>query len=1794
MTQMHLHNDKFAFQARGWARVGGVLLALLLLTAVWPGALAEGEKDLNAMLQDVPELYSQWQQKLTEPWALKTGTAYTLRLTFAEGSGRSFTRTDSEMVYRLPENLSPVSDGEAHVFSVWAGSALARAAYRVDEAARAVYVRWDETGMNYGRLLTASNRQFTMDIPVVYLGGGSVDFGQGRVVEAVPATAQEMRLGGGHTSENGFVSEGEYNGRTVRDFIPREVRISVFGESPKGAEVREELGVPGARIAPESFYAERVTHDASGQEVRETLSLAGCGIKPLYVEDDFFLFSLPAMGDQEELVIHYYAVMDGGASEGWDYASPAAYGASAFLLRDAWGKSSTLLRDRLQNAYAYARFDAEEGADSPVFTVRKIDENGLPLGGAAYRLEEKLPDGSLRLVEQNEKRSDGVSFVYENLSAGDYLLTETAAPDGYVLAAPQEFTVTDGRSVRWRGTPEAFRYAMYTLTGIKPEGEVLWITHKDVSMLEEPGVVAPTVLRVKTRDVNDSDPAQDTAAWTDYADYDLGDAVPFRLEAKLASNVSSFRQYRVTFADTMEAGLTNLGDYSVTVVRGGEEIPVDGADYQVLSEDGHSFRLRVEWGDGEALLPHDLNGALVRVYFSARLNEDLAVGEQGNANAARAEYTAHAGQETEQAASTGEAKAVVFSYQLRFTKEDQDGNPLPGAVFTLEKVIAARQEGEEDTLAEVPADAASGGAEFVFTGLDDGEYILTETLAPEGCFPAEPARLTVSAEHETDAHKDGASPLRSLRAEAEGVNLAVTGADQQRGVIAAAFLNERKLAAIARVGDWNDSDGAGLTWQDTADHDIGDSVPFRVTARLPSNISSYYRYRFVFTDTLAPGFTASGDCAVTVGGEPFPGFTVQETENGFEAVLVWDGGGEPLPEALAGKEIALTFSAVLNDKAALGEAGNLHAVTLRYPAGPGDDAETESPASRNLVYTYGLVVNKTDETGALLPGASFRLEKLLADGTRAQVALNAARSTPSSFAFVGLDDGDYVLTETHTPTGYTALDPVFFTVNAVHASVWDGSGETQADALAELSAAAPEGGLSLAGSKENGLLTGALANAAAPTLGYKVADRNDSLISRGTVLWVDSADYDVGDAVPLRIRATLVSGMSRFTEYRLTFTNVLESGLSNNRDYQVYVNGAPVDGFTLEDSDRGFDLTLAFGDGEAFLPEELNGAEVLIQYTATLTSDARAGAQGNLSTVRLRYGFGGHEHLTGERSVLVFTYQLLVTCTNVQGQQLPGAEYTLHKRLEDGSLVTVAPDASSTDTQAVFFGLDDGDYILTQTQAPEGYLSAGMLPFSIQADHTSLWNGGRSTRGSVLTSLSGGDSAGNAEITASRGSGAVAVNILNTLSPFFEKKVDDLNDSTNAEDAVEWGDSADCDIGDSVRFLLRAKLPANFSSFQRFRLTFTDTMEEGFTNGRDYRVTVNGLETDAFTVKRETDRGFEITLSWEGAQIRESLNGAEVQVLYTACLNEKAWVGGEGNVNSAVMRYTSSLDGKTEAETEKQRAIVFTYRFTVTKADESGRPLRGAAFKLEKVLANGDKKQIPLNEGTSTDTAFSFRGLDDGRYILTETKSPAGYLLAPPVEFTITADHDTEWDNNLYVRAMLLNEVTAETDSIDVTIRADSETMNLRTTIIDERSSEPIDGRNIVYRSRFSFTKQWLGGVEDSIDFTLYRPNGTVRHKGFNKTQVSDTEFLYEAWFANESDYYVVEEPVKGYKTRYENVGAHARETDRCYNGGTIINYRVPKTGDEAQIGLWIGLAAASLGGLAGLCLIVRRRRARK
>lgn len=257
--------------------------------------------------------------------------------------------------------------------------------------------------------------------------------------------------------------------------------------------------------------------------------------------------------------------------------------------------------------------------------------------------------------------------------------------------------------------------------------------------------------------------------------------------------------------------------------------------------------------------------------------------------------------------------------------------------------------------------------------------------------------------------------------------------------------------------------------------------------------------------------------------------------------------------------------------------------------------------------------------------------------------------------------------------------------------------------------------------------------------------------------------------------------------------------------------------------------------------------------------------------------------------------------------------------------------------------------------------------------------------------------------------------------PEVQKKVKDINDSTDTT-KTDWQDSADYDIGDSIPFQLKATLADNVSSYTTYKVVFHDTLSKGLTYNNDAKVYIDGTETNGFTVTAtvNADGTTTLTVSCDDVKALGAGNSSVITVEYTAKLNENAVLGSAGNPNEVYLEYSNnpnkSENGNNETgETPKDVVIVFTYKTIINKVDSENAPLTGAAFKLEKLIKGKDGaagtwttvKEFTVDETT---TSFTFSGLDDGQYKLTETKTPAGYNTIDPIYFVIEATHDATAD----------------------------------------------------------------------------------------------------------------------------------------------------------------------------------------
>lgn len=265
-----------------------------------------------------------------------------------------------------------------------------------------------------------------------------------------------------------------------------------------------------------------------------------------------------------------------------------------------------------------------------------------------------------------------------------------------------------------------------------------------------------------------------------------------------------------------------------------------------------------------------------------------------------------------------------------------------------------------------------------------------------------------------------------------------------------------------KLKDKNDTTGETSEWQDSADYDIGDEIPFKLEGTVASKYADYKHYYFAFHDKEEKGLSFNESSVkayigkdeipknyytiVTPGSEQTDKCTFEIIFNDLKEIEIIKG----VKAVQAGTKIRVEYTSTLNDKAVLGNQGNVNSAKLEFSNNPNSDQTGkpdntgETPWDNVIVFTYQVVVNKYANSVSednRLTGAEFTLEKKIkgkngAEDTWTPIS-HVETGKTSVFTFKGLDDGDYRLTETVTPSEFNTISPIEFTVNAEHTINWN-------------------------------------------------------------------------------------------------------------------------------------------------------------------------------------------------------------------------------------------------------------------------------------------------------------------------------------------------------------------------------------------------------------------------------------------------------------------------------------------------------------------------------------------------------------------------------------------------------------------------------------------------------------------------------------------------------------------------------------------------------------------------------------
>lgn len=305
----------------------------------------------------------------------------------------------------------------------------------------------------------------------------------------------------------------------------------------------------------------------------------------------------------------------------------------------------------------------------------------------------------------------------------------------------------------------------------------------------------------------------------------IGDTVSYEITGTLPENIADYQTYYYVFTDTLSHGLTYREDARVTL----DDVDVTAWFYcgAQAAADGATA---LTFGIQDLLALTKLQGISVSassrivVRYSATLNENAVVAGAGNPNEVRLAYSndpnnsgsgtlepppenpekpspVHPGGETPK------DEVVTYTTELTVLKNDEEGNILPGAEFTLtgdgvnivlvtvttftedaegaywklkngtytttppivtggeddnsadyesteiryakETRLTAKGRGQTQTAVSGTVDPETG--RVTFTGLGAGTYTLTETVTPAGYNTIAPVTFTLTFDVKTTA-----------------------------------------------------------------------------------------------------------------------------------------------------------------------------------------------------------------------------------------------------------------------------------------------------------------------------------------------------------------------------------------------------------------------------------------------------------------------------------------------------------------------------------------------------------------------------------------------------------------------------------------------------------------------------------------------------------------------------------------------------------------------------------------------------------------------------------------------------------------------------------------------------------------------------------------------------------------------------------------------------------------------------------------------------------------------------------
>ena len=352
-----------------------------------------------------------------------------------------------------------------------------------------------------------------------------------------------------------------------------------------------------------------------------------------------------------------------------------------------------------------------------------------------------------------------------------------------------------------------------------------------------------------------------------------------------------------------------------------------------------------------------------------------------------------------------------------------------------------------------------------------------------------------------------------------------------------------------------------------------------------------------------------------------------------------------------------------------------------------------------------------------------------------------------------------------------------------------------------------------------------------------------------------------------------------------------------------------------------------------------------------------------------------------------------------------------------------------------------------------------------------------------------------------------------TSIPTVSKQIlDDTKDKTaDSASTDDWKNVGDAWIGQVIDYKLTGTVADNIASYDGYKYEFQDTLSKGLdvvkdTDGDPLNLKVYIVKKDGThaEVKNDASKGYTATatkdkdsktellkVSFADLKAIEDTNNVSIAagdienvvVTYQATLNRDAEYTAAGNTNEVKLVYSNDPMSNGTGTSELKKVADYVFGFDVTKIDPNNSSAKLDAGFTVKMIKEGSDKSVAkwlkqdgsfsndVNDAYTFETTeagnkVSIPGLVAGTYLISESKTPAGYNTIADFEITVAPEYNTDGT---------LKELKVTSNSSMATPKTDKTDNNVTTTKIPvtiqnkKGSGLPLTGLNGV-----TFT--WIAG----------------------------------------------------------------------------------------------------------------------